>query len=102
MPVLQLPRRLAFPRNPSFMLLLCSVAVAVCCALLLTRPVASFSLVPLAARRTTTHRRLLCLSSSSSRGDASSPGSPANFREAEVLGLTFMQERDYAAALQGT
>lgn len=84
------------------MLLLCSVAVAVCCALLLTRPVASFTLVPsLAARSTTTHRRLLFLSSSSSsRGDA--PGSPANFREAEVLGLTFMQDRDYDAALKGT
>lgn len=90
MPNLHLPRRLAFPRNPSFMFLLCSVAACLV-AMIMTRPVASFQ--QLVQRRP--NRRLYM---SGMQGEPA----PTTFREAEVLGLKLMQEGDYDSALQGT
>ena len=91
MPNLHFPRRLAFPRNPSFMLLLCSLAACLV-AMIMTRPVASFQR-PLAASRRFGWRM------SASESDAAAP---TTFREAEVLGLKLMQEGDYDLALKGT
>ena len=93
MPNLHLPRRLAFPRNPSFMFLLCSVAACLF-AIMMTRPVASFQqLVLRRAPRKSSSR--MYMSSSSSAPE------PTTFREAEVLGLKLMQQGDYDSALKG-
>ena len=93
MATVQLPRRLAYNRNPSFMFLLCSLAACLC-AMLMTRPVNSFQpyMFPRAGRRI-----MMKMTDSSSQEPA-----PTTFREAEVLGLQLMQEGDYDLALKGT
>lgn len=90
MPNLHFPRRLAFPRNPSFMFLLCSVAACLF-AIMMTRPVASFQ--QLVLRRAPRKSRALYM--------ADGAPEPTTFREAEVLGLKLMQEGDYDLALKG-
>lgn len=110
------PKRLAFPRNPAFMVLLCSVAACLLATLMImTRPVASFvvqqqqrrggsgtgtaasggaGVTPCSNSKKYHHR--LYMSSS-----APQEPTPSTFREAEVLGLKLMQEGDYEMALQG-
>ena len=96
MPNLHLPRRLAFPRNPSFMFLLCSLAACLF-AVIMTRPVASFQ--QLVVRRS--RGRLYNSNMANGNGGAQQEPAPSTFREAEVLGLKLMQEGDYDLALKG-
>lgn len=63
------------------------------CAILMTRPVASFQRPLVGWRRR--GRALLA-----SEGSSSEPA-PTTFREAEVLGLKLMQDGDYDLALKG-